>query len=339
MNRTLKIWLPNEQKTADFAFDLAKGLYRPNVTLFLDGPLGSGKTTFVRALARHLGVESDVTSPTYALEQRHESGTIPLTHIDLYRLSPAQSLALAQSSEEVRGIRCIEWANRLPEAYRTSLHSISLQFAETDRQNERMIETTFADLPLPSSADVSAWRTQMRLPAHIAAHCDCVAEVCVRVCEELARQGRAARSEALYCAGQLHDLLRFIDFIPTAAPVGTPNDVLLEPHWQMIRQRYPSLKHEQAAAAFLAEKGYPELGLIVSTHGLSLPSPPRPHLEQAILYYADKRALGDRLATLTERFDDFAKRYTKGVRTEESLIWEQEAKQVEKMLFPDGAPF
>lgn len=68
-------------------------LVRPSDLVILDGQLGSGKTFFVRALCRALGLSERirVTSPTFALV--HEIGTVPrIAHADLYRLTSVQEV-------------------------------------------------------------------------------------------------------------------------------------------------------------------------------------------------------------------------------------------------------
>lgn len=90
--------------------------------LALHGDLGAGKTAFVKALARVLGAQEDVTSPTfvilklYALE---EDGIFPfsqLAHIDAYRIEDIDEMRVLRFEEllaEKDTIICIEWAEKI----------------------------------------------------------------------------------------------------------------------------------------------------------------------------------------------------------------------------------
>ena len=60
-------------------------LLHPGDIVFLSGPLGAGKTCFIRAAARELGVTEPVTSPSFTMAQTY-SGRLPVHHLDLYRL-------------------------------------------------------------------------------------------------------------------------------------------------------------------------------------------------------------------------------------------------------------
>ena len=72
--------------TAAIAARLAATL-RPGDVVLVMGELGSGKTTFVRAACQALGVTEPVTSPTFTIGRRYDSGRVPVSHLDLFRLA------------------------------------------------------------------------------------------------------------------------------------------------------------------------------------------------------------------------------------------------------------
>ena len=85
--------------------------------LLLNGPLGAGKTVFVKGLAAGLGIDpEEVTSPSFTLVNPY-SGRFLLFHIDLYRLDEGAASAHAIDLEELladeRAVLIIEWAERL----------------------------------------------------------------------------------------------------------------------------------------------------------------------------------------------------------------------------------
>jgi tRNA threonylcarbamoyladenosine biosynthesis protein TsaE len=85
--------------------------------LLLNGPLGAGKTLFVKGISSALGVdEEDVTSPSFTLVNPHD-GRLRLYHIDLYRLDEGASAAHAVDLDELlideQAVIVIEWPERM----------------------------------------------------------------------------------------------------------------------------------------------------------------------------------------------------------------------------------
>ena len=87
--------------------------------VLLAGDLGAGKTAFVRGLADGLGLDpAEVTSPTFTLIQEYRGGRLPLFHVDLYRLKPAEVDDLGLDEMTVSGgVMAIEWPDRLPRPF------------------------------------------------------------------------------------------------------------------------------------------------------------------------------------------------------------------------------
>lgn len=87
----------------------------PGWTIALSGDLGMGKTQLVKGLARGLGITARIASPTFALVNEHAGGTVPLFHIDLYRLDTREQIIGAGLDEYFgtsRGVTVVEWAER-----------------------------------------------------------------------------------------------------------------------------------------------------------------------------------------------------------------------------------
>src|SRR4026208_2180421 len=85
--------------------------------LLLDGPLGAGKTVFVKGIAAALGIDrEEVTSPSFTLVNPYD-GRLRLYHLDLYRLDEGASAAHAVDLDDLladeKSVIVIEWAERM----------------------------------------------------------------------------------------------------------------------------------------------------------------------------------------------------------------------------------
>ena len=125
----------SQEDTERLAETLA-GELRSGAVVLLSGPLGAGKTAFVRGLARGLGVDpGEVSSPTFTLVHEYRGGRLRLFHADLYRLGTAAAEDLGLDELGVRtGVLAIEWPDRLGHAFRGAIEVTITVVDETTRR-------------------------------------------------------------------------------------------------------------------------------------------------------------------------------------------------------------
>ena len=113
--------LDSEPKFAELAARFARALAVARawpLVIGLRGDLGSGKTTWVRAMLRGLGYSGRVPSPTYTLLEQYTCGDLSVVHLDLYRLRSGEeleNLGLRDWLEEPQRWIAVEWPERAPE--------------------------------------------------------------------------------------------------------------------------------------------------------------------------------------------------------------------------------
>ena len=125
----------SQEDTERLAGALAATL-RAGDVLLLSGPLGAGKTAFVRGLASGLGIDADeVSSPTFTLVHEYRGGRLRLFHADLYRLGTAGAEDLGLDELGVQdGVLAIEWPDRLGHAFRGAMEVTIAIVDETTRR-------------------------------------------------------------------------------------------------------------------------------------------------------------------------------------------------------------
>lgn len=82
----------------------------PNMVICLDGELGSGKTVFVKGFAKALGLEDNITSPTFNIIKEYPNGELPLYHMDVYRLDEIEENIGISDYYSKGGVTIIEWS-------------------------------------------------------------------------------------------------------------------------------------------------------------------------------------------------------------------------------------
>lgn len=105
---------PDEAACAAFAAALATRPGLHDACIELHGPLGAGKTTFVRHLLRALGVAGRIKSPSYAVLEPHRVGPLAISHLDFYRFDDPREWADAGLREVFAspGLKLSEWPEK-----------------------------------------------------------------------------------------------------------------------------------------------------------------------------------------------------------------------------------
>lgn len=121
--------LENEQATEEAARQLAERINRGDV-ITLSGPLGVGKTAFVRAMLRALGHSGEVPSPTFAIVQPYEDLHPPVWHVDLYRIEDPEEMAELGLDAAEEGVLIVEWPERAGATAFSQALQLALDFGE-----------------------------------------------------------------------------------------------------------------------------------------------------------------------------------------------------------------
>jgi tRNA threonylcarbamoyladenosine biosynthesis protein TsaE len=105
-----ELLISSVEETEQLARTIA-GLLQPGDVLTLEGDLGAGKTTFTKGLAKGLGIQRTVNSPTFTILKQYEDGRIPLNHMDVYRLAGQEEDLGWDELFYGESITIIEWAH------------------------------------------------------------------------------------------------------------------------------------------------------------------------------------------------------------------------------------
>lgn len=135
------------EQTQDLACALARGIDERGVVVALEGPLGAGKTVFVKGLAAGLGIDpGSVSSPTFVIASEYEGrardgSTRLLVHADLYRVGSAAELEGAGFLDWIAPghVVAMEWAERVRAALPQDRLWVTLAAGDTPERRELVV--------------------------------------------------------------------------------------------------------------------------------------------------------------------------------------------------------
>ena len=149
--------------TRDLAASLAE-LARPSDILVLVGDLGAGKTAFTQGFGRGLGIDEQITSPTFALVQSY-TGRLDLYHLDVYRLdqvAEAVDLGLSELLDD-GSVTVIEWGDAIAPVLPHDYLEVHLRFVELDAVEPGTDEEALTDHRLVELVPVGPrWSARVR---------------------------------------------------------------------------------------------------------------------------------------------------------------------------------
>lgn len=122
------------------------------ITLYLNGDLGAGKTTFTRHLVQGLGHDGSVKSPTYTLVEPYLIGDVDLFHFDLYRLADPEELEFMGIRDyfNANSLCLIEWPEKGWGMLAAADIEINIQIKDEQRKFEFVTHSSVADNILSS---------------------------------------------------------------------------------------------------------------------------------------------------------------------------------------------
>lgn len=136
------ITLKNEEETKAFGVQLGRNAARGDI-IALIGDLGTGKTALTKYIAKGLGIEETVTSPTFTIVQEYHSGKLPLYHFDVYRIGDPDEMFELGYEEYFfgDGVCVIEWADLIEDLIPPEAKTILIEYGE--KEGERIYRCTF----------------------------------------------------------------------------------------------------------------------------------------------------------------------------------------------------
>lgn len=194
---------------------------------------------------------------------------------------------------------------------------------------------------LPSSEECIDLLKDCHVPMHIIKHSKAVAKLGVFLAKRIAEQDFPINVDLVECACLLHDIFRVCEF-PLEDFSRFEQKVTEEDKdkWRKLKERHGVVRHEDAACAYLKD-AYPILAQTIRKHRYTAivdPDDMPRSFEEKVVYYADKRAMHDKIVPLQERLDEAhkrnaAKRKAAGIDLDEIARIDAAIVALEKDLF------
>mgnify|MGYP003297225259 CR=1 FL=1 len=135
-----KLTTYSEEETIELAQNIESEKF-PNMIICLDGELGSGKTVFVKGFANSMGIDENITSPTFNILKCYNGEKYDFYHIDAYRLADNDvDIGLDEYIGYETGITVIEWPQFIEKLLPEELIKISI-FNVNENERNIIIET------------------------------------------------------------------------------------------------------------------------------------------------------------------------------------------------------
>lgn len=125
----------SEMDTSELAQNIESEKF-PGMVICLNGELGSGKTLFVKAFAKALGIEDEITSPTFNIIKEYLDGEMELYHMDVYRAEDNYESIGIEDYFNRNGVSIIEWADMISDILPEERLDLNFQIAG---ENTRLI--------------------------------------------------------------------------------------------------------------------------------------------------------------------------------------------------------
>ncbi len=136
----MKLEVFSEQETKEFAFNMAKNAKKGEIYCIC-GDLGAGKTHFSKGFALGLGIEEEITSPTFSIVNEY-NGNLPFYHFDVYRINDIEQMYDIGYEEYFfsDGVCLIEWAELIKDIIPKEAIWIKIEKDFEKEDNYRVIE-------------------------------------------------------------------------------------------------------------------------------------------------------------------------------------------------------